>query len=147
MILIDTNVLLRLVQPNHSSHPASLAALTRLYRARESLCIVPQILYEFWVVATRPIDVNGLGMTASQAQADIAKIVTRFRLMRDERGVYKRWEVLVTALGVVGKNAHDARLVAAMQRHGVTRILTFNVGDFSRYPGVEVLDAASVGSP
>lgn len=36
----------------------------------------------------------------------------------------------------MGIQVHDARLVAAMKVHGVARILTINVTDFSRYPGI-----------
>jgi hypothetical protein len=32
----------------------------------------------------------------------------------------------------MGVQVHDARLVAAMKVHGVTRILTINIRDFSR---------------
>jgi hypothetical protein len=46
--------------------------------------------------------------------------------------------------GVCGKKAHDTRLVAAMLVHGVKHILTFNVGDFARYPNVVVLDPISL---
>jgi hypothetical protein len=34
---------------------------------------------------------------------------------------------------------HDARLVAAMHVHGVTHLLTLNVRDFARYPGITVV--------
>jgi hypothetical protein len=37
---------------------------------------------------------------------------------------------------VQGKQAHDARLVAAMQRHGPSHLLTFNTADFQRYTGL-----------
>jgi predicted nucleic acid-binding protein len=33
---------------------------------------------------------------------------------------------------------HDARLAAVMLAHGVNHILTFNVDDFRRYPGIVV---------
>ena len=36
----------------------------------------------------------------------------------------------------MGVQAHDARIVAAMRVHAVTSILTINVTDFSRYPGI-----------
>jgi predicted nucleic acid-binding protein len=45
---------------------------------------------------------------------------------------------------VIGKPAHDARLVAAMQVHGLTAILTFDRTGFSRYPGVEVIHPEQV---
>ncbi len=147
MILVDTNVLLRLVQPSHSLHSAALAALSQWRRANQPLCLVPQVIYEFWAVATRPADVNGLGMTAAEAEADVAKLRQRFRLYRDERSVFERWHELVTHHQVLGKNSHDARLVAAMQRHGLTRILTFNGDDFKRFTDIEVLDAATSAAP
>jgi hypothetical protein len=54
----------------------------------------------------------------------------------------------VSALGVVGKQVHDARLVAVCHVHAVTHVLTFNVAHFARLagfgPGVVVVDPASV---
>jgi len=44
---------------------------------------------------------------------------------------------------VPGTQVYNARLVAAMLAHGIDRILTFNVADFSRY-GVTVLHPAAV---
>jgi predicted nucleic acid-binding protein len=42
-------------------------------------------------------------------------------------------EALVVAHEVKGKLAHDARLAAAMQRHAITHLLTFNGVDFGRF--------------
>ncbi len=50
------------------------------------------------------------------------------------------WERVVTKYRVLGKNTHDARLVAAMKVHGIENLLTFNVQDFKRYPDISVLD-------
>lgn len=50
----------------------------------------------------------------------------------------------MTHYSVSGKNAHDARLVAAMRVHGIDSILTFNAQDFVRYTEIRVLDAAKV---
>jgi hypothetical protein len=38
---------------------------------------------------------------------------------------------------VSGKKVHDARLVATMNVHYVSRIITFNTRDFSRHPGFD----------
>ena len=51
---------------------------------------------------------------------------------------------LVIQHQVSGELAHDARLVAAMQVHGLTAILTFDKSGFSRYPGIELLDPSDV---
>ena len=40
---------------------------------------------------------------------------------------------------VKGKQAHDTRLVAAMERHGVKHLLTFNKSDFARFPAIVAL--------
>jgi predicted ATPase len=48
---------------------------------------------------------------------------------------------------VVGKQVHDARLVAICHVHAVTHLLTFNVGHFVRMgfgPGVVIVDPATV---
>jgi predicted nucleic acid-binding protein len=54
------------------------------------------------------------------------------------------WESLVVAHSCSGRASFDARLVAAMQTHGVIRILTLNGADFARFPGIAVLDPAAV---
>ena len=88
MILVDTNVLLRSAQPAHSMHRSAVTAVSKLSADGETLCIVPQVLYEYWAVATRPEGVNGLGMTAAAAGADLTAIVERFQLKPDGPGVF-----------------------------------------------------------
>jgi predicted nucleic acid-binding protein len=65
-------------------------------------------------------------------------------VLRDERGILERWEQIVKAHQVLGKPAHDARLAAAMQRHGLTHLLTFNGGNFSRFGFIQILDPLQV---
>ena len=132
-ILLDTNVLLRSIEPMHAHHSAVVEAVAKLHEMGHELAIAPQVLYEFWSVATRPIERNGLGMTPVEAHAQLIAMQRLFRLLRDERAIYAVWEQLVVAHAVRGKQAHDARLAAAMQRHSVTHILTFNASDFARY--------------
>jgi predicted nucleic acid-binding protein len=58
--LIDTNVLLRSVDPNHPMYNDATNAISLLRNQGETLCIVPQNLIEFWNVYTRPANKNGL---------------------------------------------------------------------------------------
>lgn len=97
-ILLDTNVLLRSVEPGHPQHLASSNAIDRLRRSGHDLCIAPQVLYEFWSVATRPIEVNGLGMNAAEAYSEVISMQRLFRLLRDERTIYAIWQQLVSEL-------------------------------------------------
>lgn len=47
---------------------------------------------------------------------------------------------------IAAQHTHHARLVAAMQRHGIARLLTFNPSDFTRFPGIDVLDTVRVAT-
>ena len=113
-------------------------ALMRLDVENQDCVLVPQVLYEFWVVATRPLAVNGLEMSIIDAKIAIEKWTTVYPVLLDERGVYHIWESLVTTYQIRGKPAHDARLVAAMMHHQVTNLLTFNVNDFERFTGINI---------
>ena len=115
-------------------HQPALDAVKRLARQGHTLHLVPQNLYEFWVVCTRPTNVNGLGKTAPAAAAELDSIKSLFLLAEDTPAVFSAWERLVTSIPVLGKNAHDARLVAAMTVHGLSHLLTFNDKDFQSYP-------------
>jgi predicted nucleic acid-binding protein len=105
------------------------------------------VLYEFWAVATRPIASNGLGLAVTEAEAEISRLERLYPLFQDSPAIYPEWRRLVALHQVMGKNAHDARLVAAMAVHGITHLLTFNSGDFTRYPGIVVLEPALLLTP
>jgi len=143
-ILVDTNVLLRMVQSGHAHRPVALAALSKCRSAGHRLMIVPQNIYEFWVVVTRPIEQNGLGMTASVAYERTSELLDLFTLLRDERTIFEHWHELVRTYEVNGKSAHDARLVASMKRHKLGHVLTFNATDFARYTEVTALTPGGV---
>lgn len=146
-VLLDTNILSRLAQPGHVQHRAALDATDALQLRGDVLCLVPQVLYEFWVVATRPPAVNGLGLPVAVVAAELTRLKSIFPLLFDTPAIFGEWERLVTTHQVSGKNAHDARLVAAMTVHGLTYILTFNTADFARYPGVTALDPVAIPPP
>ncbi len=148
MILLDTNLLARV---SNSAHPHCIVArraVTVLRGRCEHLVIVPQTLYEFWAVATRkagapPAGQNGLGMTTNQASLWLRYFQRRFTLLPDRAELPARWHELVATLGITGLRSYDARLAAAMQCYGMTRLLTFNGGDFKSLP-VTFIDPASV---
>ncbi len=103
-----------------------------------------QNLIELWTVATRPVGENGLGMNAAEAAMELERIKGMFLFLPETPAIYPAWEALVIQHQVMGKPAHDARLVAAMQAHGLTAILTFDRTGFSRYPGIEVIHPEQV---
>ena len=144
MILLDTNILLRYANPNDPAHLAVVATITKLFATGEALGIVPQNLYEFWVVATRPIAANGHELTIAECHQMLDGFKAAFTRVPDHPNLLAEWEALVVAHACIGKLAHDARLVAAMRTHGLTKLLTFNGVDFRRFPGITVLDPATI---
>ena len=143
-ILLDTNVLLRSVETDHPQHPIAEAAIVALTERGDRLLLVPQVIYEFWVVATRPAEVNGLGMPPEEAPERVQDSLEIHTLLRDERAIFDHWLEFVAAHAVRGVNAHDTRLAAAMRRHRVAAILTFNARHFRRFDEIAVLEPGAV---
>ena len=138
-VLVDTNVLLRLFQPADPHSPIVERALNFLRQRNDSLFIAAQNIFEFWAVCTRPAGENGLGLTAEEAAAEVSAVKGLFAVL-PELPLLDEWERLVTKYNVVGRNSHDARLVAAMRVHGIESMLTFNTQDFRRYTEISLLD-------
>lgn len=145
--VVDTNVLLRTLEPAHPMYMPASRSIALLIRQGETLCMLPQSIYECWVVATRPLAQNGLGLTGAQTHNEIDVFKTYLSLLPDIPAIFPLWEQLVLQYAVMGKPAHDARIVAAMQAHNVTCLLTFNKRDFIRYAGITVLTPQEVMSP
>lgn len=147
-VLIDTNVLLRIFQPSNPHSKDGSAAISVLLSQGCALCIAPQNLYELWAVATRPLENNGFGMEVRDTIRLLDKCVQQFALLDDEHGLFAVWLKLMTECDVRGKRTHDARLVAAMIQHSISKILTFNSEDFKNMP-VAVLNpvALAQGTP
>lgn len=145
--LVDTNLLLRLAEPKHPMYNSVLNATDVLRKRGELLGIIPQNLIEFWAVATRPRVNNGLGMSVDEAANELMRLKALFVLFLDEPSVFSEWEKLVIQHQVSGKQAHDARIAAAMKVHGVTHLLTFNTDDFKRYTDIAAVHPASLAAP
>ena len=143
VILVDSNILMRYTNSGDLCYPIVDAAIGTLSSRGRKLCIAPQILYEFWAAATRPVSVNGLGFSTAECVVAMGHIEHLFLLLPDQPTLLAEWKALVVNHQCQGKVSHDARLVAAMRTHGVTDILTFNVADFRRYPGITVIEPAA----
>lgn len=146
-VLLDTNILLRLSQEKHPLHVVTSHVVGELLTQGHEIRLIPQVIYEYWVVATRSARENGLGFSTKESKQHLVSLKQMFPVLRDERGVLNRWETLVHRHEVRGKPAHDARIVAAMQRHDVTHLLTWNVGDFRRYSGIAIIDPGEYAPP
>ncbi|MDJ1182082.1 type II toxin-antitoxin system VapC family toxin [Roseofilum casamattae] len=144
--LIDTNVLIRLADRNDPRHLTVRTALRQLQQDNHQLQIASQNCIEFWNVATRPIRNNGLGLTPNNGKKLLDLLERLFPIVPDTPAVYFEWRRLVATHNVSGVQVHDAHLVATMKVRGISRILTFNTKDFTRYTneGIIAIDPARV---
>lgn len=132
--LLDTNIWLRTVQRESPHHSLAVEALATLLAQSDEVFITAQNVIEFWSVATRPAEANGLGWTVETARLEIDRLQAQFPLLDETADVFGHWVSLVTVAQVIGRRVHDARLVAVMLAHGITHLLTFNHHDFRQFP-------------
>lgn len=144
--LVDTNVLLRSIEPLHPQHLIAVEAVSTLLSESGLVYFSHQNIAEFWCVATRPRHKNGLGLSVDATLKEVRQIERLLTLLPDTPAIYATWKQLVVEHRVSGVKVHDARLVATMKTHGVTELLTFNVDDFVRYSEIQVRHPDSVAT-
>lgn len=136
MILVDTNVFLRYIDKRSSDHARARALLLN---PPGDLIVAPQSVYEAYSVLTRPVDVNGLGVTPAQADQLIDRITFYATLVEEPSDLLERWRRLCVEHDVGGRPSHDARLAAFALGVGARTLMTLNPRDFRRY-GLEIID-------
>jgi predicted nucleic acid-binding protein len=143
-VLVDTNILLRSAQPNHPLCYQATRAVSKLLRRNDSVFFCPQNIAEFWNVATRPTERNGLGFSNEEALREVAAIEESLSLLPDIPAIYATWKRILQDYKVRGVKVYDARLVAIMNVYALESILSFNSADFERYDRVTALHPASL---
>ena len=139
--------MVRWLEPGTEACEQARTAVAKLRMAGEAIHMTPQNAVEFWNVITRPAEVNGLGLTPAQADGELGKLEALFPLLPDKSSIHAEWRRLVVANGVIGVQAHDARLVACLRVHGVTHLLTFNSRHFKNYEGITAVHPSDLSGP
>src|SRR6266702_800904 len=138
-VLIDTNILVRRINRHDPQYRDARDALKAIEARGDRICVAPQNIIEFWNVATRPADRNGLSLTPEVADRVAGRIEESSHMLTETIDVCREWRKLVVLHSVSGLKVYDARLVAVSIVHGLRTLLTFNVADFRRYAGMEIL--------
>lgn len=136
--LLDTNIVMRLCNCSDLQHQLATNAVSRLLMQSDECFLATQVIIEFWVVATRPTEVNGLGWSVEQTRSMIDQLLARFPVLAESRQIFTNWLNLVTTNRVMGKRTHDVRLVAAMLANEITHLLTFNPSDFAGISSITI---------
>jgi len=87
---------------------------------------------------------GGLGLSQREAVRNAEAIIQRSTILDENRNVPVRLLDIARQATCAGKQLHDANVVATMQEHGLTRLVTGNPGDFRRFEGIDLVDLAEL---
>ncbi len=143
-LFCDTNVLLSAVDQRRPLHRHALHVLNDLPNRGVELCVSGQVLREFLVVSTRPVEANGLGMEPTAAVENVAAFLSRSTVLDETSDVSTSLARIVRTSGCSGTRIHDANIVATLLAHGLTHLVTSDRDDMRRFDGVVVLPLGDV---
>jgi predicted nucleic acid-binding protein len=137
--LLDTNIVLRFTDTNSCQYDLVVNAISQILLEGDQCFITSQVIIEFWVVATRPISVNGLGWTVAETEQAVKMLINQFKLLDETPNIFLLWLNLVTTHNISGKHTHDLRIQAVMLAHNISHILTLNPKDFVQVEGIHII--------
>lgn len=136
---IDTNVLLAATDEGRGVHVPAVSVFSELTAGGIHPALSGQVIREYLVVATRPVEKNGLGLGLDDALGNIAEFRSICIFLEENAEVAGTLVELLLSSGVYGKRIHDMNIAATMLSHGVDSLITFNPGDFSGIDGIRIL--------
>lgn len=142
--LVDTNILLRMCDRSSAEHLICTQAVQRIILAADECRSCAQTLIEFWAVATRPREVNGLGLSMDEALANLQDFKNSMPCLPEPPNILDRWQSLVSQNEVKGRKSHDARLAALALECAIPNILTLNGPDFARFAPLKVVSPLDI---
>jgi len=137
-VLLDTNVLIAAVDRDRPGH---LAARRLVESDPRALAITGQNLREFLVALTRPRANDGYGQTGPTAVAYWSEVSATLDSVEETRASRQLLASLVAGEKAVGKQVHDANLVAVAIEHGARAIVTASPRHFARFADLIEIEA------
>jgi len=136
-VLLDTDILLRTQFDKDFQLTSATRALYALRQSGSRLRVAVQSFAEFWNVCTRPLAVNGYGLSIEETDRRLTFFERSFVPLFESPDSHEAWRILLLKHRVQGTQVHDARLVSVMLANRIPRILTFNTKDFQRFEEIE----------
>lgn len=130
--LVDTNVLLRAMNPGLELHTEAEKIIYRLWSEEVELWISRQVIREYLVQVTRP-QFLAPALTLGQVLTQLETILSLFRVADDTSRVATQRIDLITAFPTSGKQIHDANIIAVMLVNGIDTLVTQNLDDMKRF--------------
>jgi hypothetical protein len=82
-------------QPTH--------AVSKVIRQKDAVFFCSQNIAEFWNVATRPADLNGLGLSREEVLQEVSSIERLLTFLPDIPAIYPAWKEIVADNKVQGQ--------------------------------------------
>jgi predicted nucleic acid-binding protein len=134
-IFIDTNILIYASVKQSLFHHKALQKLQNYQQNDFELWINRQVIREYLVVLSRPQTFSH-PISNVQLLKDIQYFNNHFNIADDNQRITKELTNLITNYSVMGKQIHDANIVATMVANGILDLFTHNVKDFARYSNI-----------
>jgi hypothetical protein len=80
-----------------------------LTRQKDAAFFCSQNIAEFWNVATRLADLNGLGLSHEAVLQEVSRIESLLTLLPDIPAIYAAWKQIVRGHKAQGVKVYDAR--------------------------------------
>jgi toxin-antitoxin system PIN domain toxin len=142
MIAIDTNILVYAHRQDAPLHAGALAALTQAAESQTTWAIPWPCVHEFLAIVTHPrIWRPPTTMTMAIGCVRAWMSSPSLRLIGEGPRHLETLAELVEAGKIDGPRVHDARIAALCRQHGVKTLWSAD-RDFSRFPGLKVLNPA-----
>lgn len=145
LVFLDTNILLAATNQAHREHRKIVSLLPALMTAGIHGVLCGQVLREYLVVASRPIEVNGLGMASENALVNAKWFKSRSVFFEEDERVWDALASLVHTHRLEGKRIHDANIAAVMAVQGIQTIISLNIRDFDVFGHLEALSPEEAG--
>jgi predicted nucleic acid-binding protein len=134
---VDTNILLAATDRDRKDHRHSREIFERGFKGELRIFACGQILREYLVVTTRPLENNGMGMTPAKAVENVASFNKCVQLLNETDATTRRLTSLIEKHKLKGKRIHDANLVAIMIENGLRKLFTLNPADFKIFTSIQ----------
>ena len=146
-VLYDAGLIIGALLRGDPRHAEARPLVEAARRGDVRACVTPGILSEVYAALTwaqaqpphAPAD-------AAEAIRSIVEAPSAIRVLHETRGVVLRALDLAAAHGLSARRIHDARHAATALHAGVTRVYTYDVGDWRAFvsDGIQVTGPPSV---
>jgi predicted nucleic acid-binding protein len=129
-VFVDTNVLLEATDEGRRFHAQALSLFRNASEDGVDLFLGTQAIREYLVVATRPIENNGLGLTTELALDNVKRFQKRVSLVAETLQASELFVEWAGTYQIRGKRLHDLQMLATASVAGMHALITLNEKDY-----------------